>query len=72
MSCLIIALTRSHTINKTTGEKINNKISKKKKTKIQHLNLKAPYNNVKIQSDETSLNYTKLFFCYYKVDVTLY
>ena len=55
MPCLITALTQSHTINKTTGEKINNKNSKKNlfTAKIQHLNIKASSNNVKIQSEET-------------------
>ena len=55
MPCLITALTRSHTINKTTGEKKQQ--SKQKKTfcttKIQHLNLKAPSINIKTQSEET-------------------
>ena len=63
MPCLITALTRSHSINKTT-EKKTNKFSKKKKNtaKIQQLNLKAPGNNVKIQSE--NLNSTKLLFHY--------
>ena len=58
MPCLITALTRSHTINKTKGEKIYNKISERKKNifflaKIQHLNLNAPINNVEIESQKT-------------------
>ena len=54
MPRLITALTRSHIINKTTGEK--NEHDKQKKTfftaEIQHLNLKAPSNNVKTQREE--------------------
>ena len=45
----------SSVIKKTTRKKTNNKISKNKnfKAKTQYLNLKAPINNVKIQSDRT-------------------
>ena len=57
MPFLITALTRSATLNKTTGEKLNNKISKMKKkhytAKLKHLNLKAPSKNVKIQQKKT-------------------
>ena len=44
----------SSAIKKTTRKK-NNKISKNKnfKAKTQYLNLKAPSNNVKMQSDKT-------------------
>ena len=56
MPFLITALTRSATLNKTTGEKINNKIRKMKKTyfssKLKHLIRKAPSYNVNIQSEE--------------------
>ena len=52
MPCLITALTRSHTIKKTTGEK-NEQNKKKFTAKIQHLNLIATSSNVKIQSEET-------------------
>ena len=53
MPCLITTLKRS-AIKKTT-RKNNNKISKNKNfnAKTQYLNLKAPSNNVKMQSDET-------------------
>ena len=61
--CLFKALTRSHTVKKTTAKKLNNKISKKKKNtfftaKIQHLHLKAPSNNVKTQSEKSFFNFT--------------
>ena len=46
--CLITARTRSRTINKTTGETIKDKISKKK----HFLPQKSPSNN-KIQSGKT-------------------
>ena len=57
MPFLITALTRSATLNKTTGEKYKqqNKQNEKKTyftAKLKHLNLKAPSNNVKIQSEE--------------------
>ena len=50
MPCLITARTRSHIINKTTGEKINNKISKEKK---HFLPEKTHSNHVKVQSGKT-------------------
>ena len=76
MPSLITPLTRSHTINKTKGEKSKQQNKQKEKktfftAKIQHLNLKAPSNNVKIQS-EAFLNYSNLLFRYYKADGTLY
>ena len=54
MPCLIATL-RSSDIKKTTRKKTNNKISKNKnfKAKTQYLNLKAPSNNVKMQSHKT-------------------
>ena len=54
MPCLITAL-RKHAIKKTTRRKTNNRESKNKNftAKTQYLNLKAPSNNVKIQSDKT-------------------
>ena len=66
MSCLITALTRSHTINKTTGEKNKQQNAQKEKrtystAKIQNLNLKATSNNVKIQSEETLTTQTYFF-----------
>ena len=53
MPCLITALTRSAT-KKTTRKKTNKKKSKHKSftAKTQYLNLKAPSNNVKMQSDK--------------------
>ena len=56
MPCLITAFTRYHTNNKTTGKKLNNKISTKKTffaAKDQRLNLKTLSNDVEIQSEET-------------------
>ena len=52
MACLITALTRS-VVKKTTRK--SNKISKNKNVtaKTKYLNLKAPSNNVKLQSDKT-------------------
>ena len=54
MPCPITILWSS-ALKKTTRKKTNNKISKNKhfKTKTQYLNLKAPSNNVKMQSDKT-------------------
>ena len=54
MPCLITALTGSHTINRTMEEK-NEQQNKQNifTAKLQHLNLKAPSNNVKTQSQET-------------------
>ena len=54
MPCLIKAPTRS-TVKETTREKTNNKISKNKifTAKTEYQNLKAPSNNVKMQSDKT-------------------
>ena len=54
MPCPITTLTNS-AIKKTTRKKTNNKISKNKnlKAKTQYLYLKAPSNNVKMQSDKT-------------------
>ena len=56
MPCFITALKRSHTINKIRGE--NNKQQNEQKdniftAKIQHLNVKAPGNNIKMQSEKT-------------------
>ena len=75
MSCLITALTRSHTIKKTTGEKINYKLGKRKKktlftAKIHHLNLKTPSNNVKIQSEKNLT--TKIYFFVDTKEMRLY
>ena len=58
LPCLNTALKNSHTINRTTRQKINNTNKQKEKqtfltAKIHHLNLKSPSNNVKIQSEET-------------------
>ena len=69
MPFLIKALTRSATLNKTTGEKNKqqNKQNEKKTyftTKLKHLNLKAPSSNVKIQSEENLT--TQAFFRNYK------
>ena len=54
MPCPITALTSS-AIKKTMEKKTNNRISKNKNfgAKTQYLNLKAPSNNVKKQSDKT-------------------
>ena len=64
MPCPITTLTSS-ALKKTTRKKTNYKTSKNKhfKLKTQYLNLKAPSNTVKVQSDKTitkllSLNYT--------------
>ena len=53
MPCPITSITSS-AIKRTTRKK-NNKISKNEnfKAKTQYLNLKAPSNNVKMQSDKT-------------------
>ena len=75
MPFFITAFTRSATLNKTTGEKKQNKRYKKTyfTAKLKHLNLKAPTsNNVKIQSIRRKLNYTRLFFRYYKAYGALY
>ena len=58
MPCLVTTLTRSHTIKKTMGEKKQQSKQKQKRNII----LKAPNNNVKIQSEKTYLYYTNLFF----------
>ena len=54
MPCPITTITSS-AIKKTTRKRTNNKISKHKnfKAKTQYLNLKAPSNNVRMQSDKT-------------------
>ena len=53
MPCLIKALTGS-AIKKTARKKTNKKSKNKNFTaKTQYLNLKAPRNNVKMQSDKT-------------------
>ena len=61
---LITALTRSDTINRTTREK-NKQQNKQKEqiflAKFQLLNLKAPSNNVKIQSEETLATQSNFF-----------
>ena len=53
MPCLITAFTRSHRLNKTTGGENKQQNKQREKDifygKNQHLNLKAPSNNVKIQ-----------------------
>ena len=53
MPCLITVPTRS-AVKETTGKKTNNKISKNKifTAKSEYQNLKAPSNNVKMQSDK--------------------
>ena len=53
MPCLIKVPTRS-AVKETTREKTNNKISKNKNftTQTEYQNLKAPSNNVKMQSDQ--------------------
>ena len=62
MPCLITTLTKS-AIKKTMRIKTNNKISKNKnfKAKTHYLNLKAPSNNVKMQSDKTLTTQTFFF-----------
>ena len=54
MPCLITAATRS-AVNRTTRKKTNNKISKNKNftAKTEYQILKAPSNNVKMQSVKT-------------------
>ena len=55
MPCLNTVLTRS-TINRTTRKKQTTKQAKTQNiftAKTQYLKLKAPSNNVKLQSDET-------------------
>ena len=61
MPCLTTALTRS-TIKKTMRKKNKQKISKIKNftAEPQYLNLKALYNNVKMQSDKTLT--TQIYF----------
>ena len=46
---------------KTTRKKTNNNINKNKKFKAKTLNLKAPSNNVKMQSDKTLTIQTNFF-----------
>ena len=67
MPCPITTLT-SFAIKKTTSKKTYNKISKNKnfKAKTYYLNLEAPSNNVKMQSDKTLT--TKLLFPSYTAD----
>ena len=78
MPYLITGLTRSRTIIKTTGEKNKQQNKQKEKktfftAKIQHLNLKEPSNNVKIQSEKTLHIQTYFFLSrYYKADGTLF
>ena len=63
MQCLITTLTRSHSLNQTTGEKMKYKTGKNNNSftaKVQHLNLKALSNNVKTQSEETLI--TQIYF----------
>ena len=61
MPCLITAPTRS-AVKETTRKKSNNKISKNKNftAKTEYQNLKAPSNNVKMQSDKTLT--TQIYF----------
>ena len=61
---LIRALTRA-ALEKTTRKKANNKISRNEsfslRVKTQYSNLKAPGNNVKMQSDETLTTHSYFF-----------
>ena len=63
MPCLKTAITSSHAIE-NTGEK-NKKQNKQNKTfftiKIQHLNLKAPSHQIKIQPEENLTTQTYFF-----------
>ena len=62
MTCLIEALSRSAL--KKTGEKTTNN-----KTETQYLNLKAPSNSVKGQSDETLKTQILFFLTMQQMDV---
>ena len=68
MSRLIAALRRS-AIKKTTRKKTTIKVSKNKNfaAETEYLNLKAPSNNVKMQS-EKNLNYINFFLPNYAAD----
>ena len=66
MPFLITALTRTATLNQTMGEKnIQQNRQNEKKTyftaKLKHLSLKAPSNNVKLQSEENLTTQVYIF-----------
>ena len=72
MPCLNTALTRSAN-KKTTKKTTNKKISKCKSfmAENQYINLKAPSNNVKMQSDKTLTTKNLFFLTLQQMDVFL-
>ena len=72
MTRLIIAPTRS-AVKETTRKNLNNKFSKNKNftAKTENRNLKAPINNVKMQSDKTLTTQIKVFLTIQRMKIFL-
>ena len=74
MPILITTLARSAIKKRLREKKTKNKISKKNKNfkaKNQYLNLKAPSNNVKMQSDKTLTTQTNFFLTKQQMEIFL-